>query len=773
MSIGFISTDPTLLPLVINDVSRSELLAHSSIDPAVARERGYETISRPGQNDDGPRKRMASLGIPGWAIRDNSYFPGLLIPLYRATGERVSHMFKPIHPVPNREGKKMKYAAAKGRASVVDVHPRWSRGGPDDVIPPIRDVTRTLFITEGVKKADSLTSRGLCAVALSGVWNWRSSLGTLGDWDDIPLRDRIVVIVFDADAITNQQVLKAMRRLGRWLRSKGATPRYCIPPAMHNGRETKGADDFFAAGGTVAELQDRAAPNPPEELRGEDMFTDARMVETVADGTLEGDYLYTTAFGWLRWDGRRWARIDAEDVREAIRQYLLGRYVEALGELRDAAAGGSNTARIEEDVDGWHRYQSTTKLDNLVKLASGLEALKRDGGDFDADPDLLVVHNGVVDLRANELLAHSSERLVTRCAAVSWNPDARDEAWDTALKAIPDGAQEWLQMRLGQAVTGYEPDDERFVMLTGGGGNGKTTIMNTIFDALGGLDSKGNGHAENIPSELLLLGKNPGGASPEKMMLRGVRLAYVEETPENRHLDVEALKKVVGTPSITARDLYKSFVTFGVTHSLFLNTNYPPIVAETDDGTWRRLVRVDFPYRFIDPKTPLTEPHHRHGVRDLKRRLKTPGAMEAALAWLVDGALKWYANGMVFPGEQEDPPCVIDATRKWRMESDVVLQFITDELEFTPGKWVPTQIIFERFKAWAETKGIKGWAQRTFIQRLKTVKGLTYADKITLTTHGSARSVPYTAPADTWAAAKYTPPPGKKQEAGVWGLSFG
>src|SRR5262249_54509733 len=155
----------------------------------------------------------------GWAINEDYYFPGLLIPMYRATGELVSAQFKPRSPATDRKGRTMKYASAKGRPAVVDVHPRWSRdlGGDDPgLVPYIRDVNTPLYITEGVKKADSLTSRGWCTVALQGVYNWRSTYGSLGDWEDIPLRGRRVIIVFDSDALTNRDVLRAMHRLGRW-----------------------------------------------------------------------------------------------------------------------------------------------------------------------------------------------------------------------------------------------------------------------------------------------------------------------------------------------------------------------------------------------------------------------------------------------------------------------------------------------------------------------------------------------------------------------------
>jgi Domain of unknown function (DUF3854) len=47
----------------------------------------------------------------------------------------------------------------------LDVHPFCRESLKDPGVP--------LFVTEGIKKSDALVSRGLCAVALIGVWNWR------------------------------------------------------------------------------------------------------------------------------------------------------------------------------------------------------------------------------------------------------------------------------------------------------------------------------------------------------------------------------------------------------------------------------------------------------------------------------------------------------------------------------------------------------------------------------------------------------------------------
>ena len=145
------------------DGARRELEQDSVIAPAVIAERGYRSISRPTPGDDGPRRELTRLGIPTWATRDDADFPGLLIPMWGPTGQLVSYQWKPRRPVRNRDGKPMKYASRKGTPNRLDVHPRWCKSMADPTVP--------LWITEGVKKADSMTSRGLPTIALTGVFN--------------------------------------------------------------------------------------------------------------------------------------------------------------------------------------------------------------------------------------------------------------------------------------------------------------------------------------------------------------------------------------------------------------------------------------------------------------------------------------------------------------------------------------------------------------------------------------------------------------------------
>ena len=231
--------------MTLSDAHQLELQERSAIDPVVIGEREYRTVNV------ADRDELSDLGIVSW----QSSFPGLLLPMYRPTGERISCQFKPGTPR-TVKGKAVKYLSPRGQTNRIDVHPRNR--------DRIRDLSTPLWITEGIKKSDSLTSRGACVVALTGVYNWRSKLGTLGDWEDVPFPGREVIVCFDSDAATNMNVARAMVRLGRWCLSKGAkVVRYLIVPSEINDTPVKGSDDYFAAGGTLDALVASATTTEP------------------------------------------------------------------------------------------------------------------------------------------------------------------------------------------------------------------------------------------------------------------------------------------------------------------------------------------------------------------------------------------------------------------------------------------------------------------------------------------------------------------------------
>ena len=230
---------PCLLQLHLNH------LKESGISTEVIKQRNYESVLG--------HKRLKDLGFG----RQQCRIPGLLIPLWGVDGNGiVGYQYRPDNPRMNSKGKPIKYENPRGASIRLDVPPtcRESLGNPS--VP--------IWFVEGVKKADSLASRGVCAVTLTGVWNFkgRNSLGgttILADFDYIALKDRECHICFDSDYRDNPSVSKAAARLGEHLSRKGAQVKIVYLPAGEYG-EKVGVDDYLMQGHSIDNLKALTAP---------------------------------------------------------------------------------------------------------------------------------------------------------------------------------------------------------------------------------------------------------------------------------------------------------------------------------------------------------------------------------------------------------------------------------------------------------------------------------------------------------------------------------
>ncbi|HEY3005110.1 MAG TPA: DUF3854 domain-containing protein [Kribbellaceae bacterium] len=236
-----------------------KLLSESAITPEVARERGYVSVDT--------KTRLDALQF----AKGQQVVPGLLIPVHATDGEIRLHQYRPDTPRLDAKGRERKYETPFRARMCLDVPPRARERIGDPHTP--------LWITEGVRKADAAVSAGLCCVALLGVDNWQGTNGSggktaLGDWRDVALNGREVVVAYDSDAMTKDAVQGALRRLTAYLVSKGARVRWAYLPDGPDGAKV-GLDDYLAAGHTVeqlaalasdaGELRDRdSAPEQPE-----------------------------------------------------------------------------------------------------------------------------------------------------------------------------------------------------------------------------------------------------------------------------------------------------------------------------------------------------------------------------------------------------------------------------------------------------------------------------------------------------------------------------
>lgn len=214
------------------------LIEASGISAALVRERGYESITT--------KAKLKSLGFSA----KQCIVPALHVPVIGVTGEVVNRQIRPDQPRIGQNGKAIKYETPRGTGMVLDVPPRVRSLLGDPKVP--------LFITEGVRKADSAASAGLACIALLGVWNWRGTNDeggktALPEWESIALNGREVYIAFDSDVSTKPSVHEALRRLVGFLKHRGAKVKIIYLPDGPDGAKT-GLDDYLMQGHGIADL---------------------------------------------------------------------------------------------------------------------------------------------------------------------------------------------------------------------------------------------------------------------------------------------------------------------------------------------------------------------------------------------------------------------------------------------------------------------------------------------------------------------------------------
>jgi len=133
---------------------------------------------------------------------------------------------------------------------------------------------------------------------------------------------------------------------------------------------------------------------------------------------------------------------------------------------------------------------------------------------------------------------------------------------------------------------------EKFHVWSGSGGNGKSKLIELLEKALG--DYAGKMNISNLTQKR----GNAGSANPELSRTKGKRFVNMQEPDEHCKLNVGLMKEITGGDKIIARSLYKEPQEFKPQFKMVLTCNDKPELPPDDEGTWRRVVLVEYTSRF-------------------------------------------------------------------------------------------------------------------------------------------------------------------------------
>lgn len=460
------------------------------------------------------------------------------------------------------------------------------------------------------------------------------------------------------------------------------------------------------------------------------------------------DFLYTTAKGWLGYDGRRYrVLVQEKDVTpaevlgavfETVRaiqreadfveatgfsydsagfddeswKKFCARYdlkppdFNALGALNRVVTTGSKVEPLSRKIGAWGRTsESSGRLGCIANLAK--RWLTVEITDFDTNPMLMNCHNGTLVFHPPddegparvELRKHAREDLITKLTACDYDPNAEAQEWQTLVRwAQPKRERRrYLRQWLGYCLTGDMGEQIFHIWWGPTAANGKSTVGNAAREAAGDY-----GDITNVETFLDEGMKKRGDqATPDIVRLPGVRFLTSGEPGAGSKFNEPLINSVTGGDPMLARDNFRSFFRFTPSFKWTVWCNKKPDIVQGTEGIWRRA------------KVLLWESHLEEHQKDrgLPERLKREYA--GILAWMVRGTIDWMQHGFV------EPEDVKVQSAAYRDDSDPLASFLRMCTVDDPGGRVQSSKLYALFCAWAKAAGESEWKQKGFSRAMK------------------------------------------------------
>lgn len=394
---------------------------------------------------------------------------------------------------------------------------------------------------------------------------------------------------------------------------------------------------------------------------------------------------------WHNWNSKRWALDKTNQVMRTV------------AELAATGIGETNSEVIRKALI---KLLSNNPIERALDSLATLDGYGTDGSDWDQDPFLLGVENGIVDLRENALISRpSKDMLVTRSTGVRFEPISGPKDFESVAPHFmefllevtsdydwtPDPSMaSFLLLWFGASLFGMMPE-QRFLMLTGSGRNGKGALRHAIMQAVGA--EYGMQPDANLYSRSRMGPARSNEARADLMALKGKRIAFFSE-PDRGQFNEEMLKAHTGGDIITARGLYQRIpVSWEPTHSITFLVNDAPALEDVGPSMGSRIMVADFRHRFEgsaeDKNLYPTLASERKGILSI-------------LAW---AAQAWHAAWSGGSGGITLPDRVTDQSKQFIERNDPVAEALREVFNVEPSLTSNGQAAYDAYRDWHNKAG--------------------------------------------------------------------
>jgi P4 family phage/plasmid primase-like protien len=348
------------------------------------------------------------------------------------------------------------------------------------------------------------------------------------------------------------------------------------------------------------------------------------------------------------------------------------------------------------------KLKRTSDKDHIMREAAEIFYDNEFVRNMDTNKYLMCFNNGVVDFTNKVFRDGFPEDYITKSTKINYIPfesmsidedykriSSEIEIFMNKLFPIPD-LNKYMRDHLAACLIGANKN-QTFNVYHGSGSNGKSIIADLMAVTLG--EYKGT-----VPITLVTDARGKiGGTSDEVLKLKGVRYAVMQEPSKGVKLNEGVMKELTGGDPIQARGLYSESEIFEPQFSLVVCTNSLFDIESNDDGTWRRIRKVDFVSKFTDEGEQHTDETPYVFPKDKNLKDKLPVYAPYFASMLVKRAFE--TDGVVV-----DCETVLNASNKYRKGQDHISAFISEKIiktDNTKDK-IGKRGLQEGFKQWFE-----------------------------------------------------------------------
>lgn len=377
---------------------------------------------------------------------------------------------------------------------------------------------------------------------------------------------------------------------------------------------------------------------------------------------------------WLIRGEHHWRSDEVGEVVQLSKAVVRARYHSAI-EIADEERRRS---AIKHAVAS----ESRQHLESLLALARTEPGIADAGDAWDAEPMLLGVQNGVVDLASGALRDGRPDDRISLVVPVPYRADAACPRWEQFLREVfldDHDLIAFVQRAVGYSLTG-DASEHALFLLHGSGRNGKSVFLNTIRAVAGA-------YAINLPfSAFELMGRSQ--LTPELALLPGKRLATSSETNDGARLNEARIKAMTGGDPVTANPKYVAPFEFTPVAKYWLAVNHLPVIRDDSEGFWQRVKLIKFMRTFTEE------------ARDKRLEERLRAELPGILAWAVRGAIEWLRGGL------DAPESVRVATEEYRVDSDPLEEFLSRECAVGEDLQVFGSELYKAYVQYTEDAGL-------------------------------------------------------------------